>query len=83
MAPPELAPTVPDWLTSEQGIALWMDLMGRCELFLLGGFQRRLGPEGDIQGAYREWYAEQMEEHDRTMIHLLKELGRRETNHAS
>jgi hypothetical protein len=27
--------------------------------------------------AYRRWYAEQMEDHDRTMLHMMAEFERR------
>jgi hypothetical protein len=75
--PPELAPPLPASLTPEEGIALWVDLMNTCEQFLLAGLRREVGPDGDLQAAYRQWYAEQMEEHDRTMLHMLEELDRR------
>jgi hypothetical protein len=75
---PELAPPMADGLTSEQSIALWGDLMNACEQFLLAGLRREIGPHGNLQAAYRQWYAEQMEEHDRTMRRMLEELSRRE-----
>lgn len=73
--PPELAPPVP--ATPEQGIAQWLDLMDTCERFLLAGLRREIGPDGDLKAAHRKWYAEQMKEHDRMMIHMLQELDRR------
>src|SRR3989442_6388799 len=81
--PPELAPSVPDRLTVEQRIALWMDLFDVAEQFLLAGLGREIGPSGDLQTAYRRWYAERMEEHDRTMHRMLTELCRRESEHVS
>jgi hypothetical protein len=59
-------------------MAAWLDLMDACEQFLLAGFHREVGPGGDVREAYRRWYAEQMEEHDRTIIRMLQELSRRE-----
>ena len=75
--PIDLSPVVPDHLTVEQRIALWVDLMNAGEQFLLAGLRREIGPEGDLQAAYRQWYAEQMEEHDQTMERLARELRRR------
>jgi hypothetical protein len=82
LPPPELEPTLPEGLTSEQRIALWADLVDACEQFLLAGLRRQVGPDGDVWAAYRQWYAEQMEEHDRTIRHMLEELCRREGFHA-
>jgi len=42
----------------------WLDLMHTCEVLLLAGMRRRIGPEGDLAAEYRRWYREQMREHD-------------------
>lgn len=77
IAPPELAPPVPANLTPGQGIALGLEVMSACHELLLAGLRREIGPHGDLRAAYRQWYVEQMEEHDRTLIHMLQELDRR------
>ena len=71
------APSVPKSATPEQCIAAWVDLMNACDQFLLAGLRREIGPDGDLKAAYRKWYAEQMEEHDRTMLHMIEEFERR------
>ena len=77
---PELAPSVPKDATPEQCIALWGDLMDTCHKFLMAGLRREIGPDGDLEAAYRRWYAEQMEEHDRVVErmvdHFNQQLGR-------
>jgi hypothetical protein len=78
----ELAPSPPKGLTAEQRIALWVDWMDTCEQFLLAGLRRKVGPQGDVTAAYRRWYAEQMEEHDRTIRHMLERLTRTGDCHA-
>lgn len=75
--PPDLAPSIPPGLTPEQRIMLWVDLMNASEQFLLAGLRRKIGPDGDLKAAYREWVEHWGEEHDRTMFHTLSELGRR------
>jgi len=45
--------------------AEWLDLLHTCEKLLLAGLRREIGPDGDLQTAYRRWYREQMDEHDR------------------
>jgi hypothetical protein len=78
---PDLAPPPLEGLTPEQCIALWVDLMDVCDELLLAGLRREVGPDGDVQAAYRRWYAEQMEEHDRAMRRMLENLGPRLVNH--
>lgn len=77
MAPAEFAPAVPDHATLQQRIVLWLDLMEACDQLVLAGLRREIGPHGDLGAAYRRWYAQQMEEHDRMIFHLASELNRR------
>jgi len=79
--PPELAPELPRNLTSQQYVELWVDLMNTCEKLLLAGLRREIGPDGDLMAAYQRWYNEQMEEHDRTMLHMMEEFDRRSRPH--
>lgn len=80
--PAELAPPIPKDATPEQCIALWVDLMNACEQMLLGGLRSEIGPDGDLRAAYRRWYADQMEEHDRTILHMMHQFERRGGGHA-
>jgi len=75
--PPELAPALPKEMPVEQRIELWAEWLDTCEEFLLAGLRRQIGPDGDLRAAYRQWYTEQMLEHDRTMLHLVEEFNRR------
>jgi hypothetical protein len=83
LPPPDLAPSVPKDATPQQCIAMWLDLLDACDQFLLAGLRREIGPDGDLKAAYRRWYAEQMEEHDRTILRLAEELTRRLGRHVS
>jgi hypothetical protein len=47
----------------------------------LAGLRRRVGSDGDLRDAYRQWYAEQMAEHERTMRHLVDEFTCRSSPH--
>jgi hypothetical protein len=82
ISPPEFAPPIPDKLTPTQRIALWMGVMNVCEQFLLAGLRREIGPDGDLEAAYRRWYTMRMDEHDRTMKRMLEELSCRGCGHA-
>ncbi len=77
IAPPELSITVPEDATPQQCVAMWVDLMNTCEQFLLAGLRREIGPDGDLKAAYRRWYEQQMEEHDRMILHMIEEFARR------
>ncbi|HZZ28892.1 MAG TPA: hypothetical protein VFE46_12895 [Pirellulales bacterium] len=78
--PPELAPPSIRHLPMEKRIECWALLADESEQLLLSGLRRRIGPNGDLNQAYRQWYSRRMEEHDRTMEHFLSELHRREEN---
>jgi len=73
----EFAPLLPPGMPASRCIELWAEWLDTCEEFLLAGLRRQIGPDGDLRAAYRQWYAEQMAEHDRTMFHLLEEFDRR------
>jgi hypothetical protein len=77
VAPPGLAPIVPRDVPASECIELWAEWLDTCDEFLLAGLRRQVGTDGDLHAAYRQWYAEQMAEHDRTMLHLLKEFDLR------
>jgi len=73
--PPDLAPApVPDHLTVDQRIALSVDLMNACDSMLRADLPRQVGPDGDIGPLYRQEYEQTMQEHDRMMEHLGREL---------
>lgn len=77
-----MTPSVPPSYTSRQCIAIWADLMDACDLFVLAGLRREIGPDGDLKAAYRKWHAEQMKEHDRTMRHMIEGFERCGGGHA-
>ncbi len=79
--PPGMEPTIPANLTPEQRIALWVDLANAGEELLLAGLRRKVGPQGDVVAAYREWYAEQMLEHDQMIRRMAASFYRRGVRH--
>ena len=76
-----MEPSLPDHLTPDQCLAAWMDLMDASEELLLAGLRREIGPDGDLQEAYRQWYARWMEEHDRATRQMAENLYRRGVRH--
>jgi hypothetical protein len=69
-------------LTKTQRIALWADLVDATEELVKVGLRHKLGPAGDVDKAFKEWYVRETEEHDRTMLHMLAELHRRSRKNA-
>jgi hypothetical protein len=81
LPPPPLAPPSVKHLALEKRIELWANLVDGCEAFLLAGLRSRIGPDGDLQAAYRDWYARRMDYHERAQIQFLQNLSRREAPH--
>ncbi|MEX2171784.1 MAG: hypothetical protein WD851_20865 [Pirellulales bacterium] len=79
--PPELAPPSVKHLPLAKRIELWSELVDESEALLLAGLRAKIGPDGDLQAAYREWYARHMEEHDHAQHAMLANLSRRGTRH--
>jgi hypothetical protein len=75
LTPEDLTPCVPDDATPADCVAMWIDLMNTCEQFLLAGLRREIGPQGDLRAAYRQWYTQRMEEHDRMIEQLAQRLN--------
>ena len=77
---PELAPPSVKHLPLAKRIELWEQLVDESEALLLSGLRARIGPDGDLVAAYREWYSRHMEEHDRMQFALAANLSHRETD---
>ena len=76
--PPDLAPPSVKHLPLAKRIELWGQLVDDCEALLLAGLRHRIGPDGDLQAAYRDWYARHMEDREQAQIQFLENLSRRE-----
>jgi hypothetical protein len=70
--------TVP---TDQDYIAMWVDLVGACDELLRAGLRRDLGPRGDLEAAYREWQAEQWNEHRGAILRMMERFGQRGMDH--
>jgi hypothetical protein len=55
--------------------------MDLADDMVMAGLRHQIGPTGDLQAAYREWYAHQMEQHDAMMRSMVENLSRREAQH--
>lgn len=76
LPPPELAPApMPEHLTMDERIAVWVDLMDACDAMVMAGLRREIGPEGDLRAAFRRWHAAQREEHDQMIVRWARRLA--------
>ena len=58
--------------SAKQCVAAWLDLFETGEVFLLAGLRHELGREGDLVSAYRQWYTQQMDQHDRMIARMAE-----------
>jgi hypothetical protein len=79
--PSEMAPSVPAGTSREECIAMWFDLVDATDEILLANLRIQGLSPAEVDAAYRECYARQVAEHDRTVRHMLLELDRRRKNH--
>ena len=79
--PPEFAPPSVGHLPLEKRIQLWADLVDESEALVRTGLRAKIGPEGDLQAAYRDWYARHMAEHERALFAFAENMTRRESAH--
>ena len=78
LPPPDFSPTVGPEITPQQRIAIWLDMLRSGSKLLFAGLRQQVGPDGDVIAAYRKWYAQQMDEHDQTVIRMLQRMTRSE-----
>jgi hypothetical protein len=78
---PEMAPPSVRHLPLEKRIQLWAELVDEGDALVRSSLRAKIGANGDLHAAYRDWYARFMEEHDRNQIRLADNLTQRERGH--
>jgi hypothetical protein len=68
--PPPRATPKPGWVEE------WYECQRKEEERVLAELREKIGPDGDLKAAYREWYAEQRREHDEGMMRIAERLHR-------
>jgi hypothetical protein len=71
LPPPELAPADLRDIPLDKRAVVWLDMLDAGYKLVMAGLTREIGPTGDVNAAYRAWYAEQMAEHDRAVERML------------
>jgi hypothetical protein len=72
-----LDPPPPPW-DSHESVCAYLELLDLGDRFLRAGLRHQVGPDGDVEAAYREWSRAQMDADTRKTIRMLEELTRRE-----
>jgi hypothetical protein len=63
---------LPAKLPNPRAAAEWLAVMRATDAIQLAGLRRKIGPEGDLQAAYRQSYEAHMREHDSALIAMLR-----------
>jgi hypothetical protein len=48
--------------------------MRTTDNLLLAGLRRKVGPQGDLQAAYRQWYADYLRDRDEAVQRIAQRL---------
>ena len=76
--PPELCPPSIKHLSLDEKVKLWAEACDAEEQRVLAELRAKIGPEGDLRAAYREWLREQSDIKERHWIDMLTRLGKLE-----
>jgi hypothetical protein len=79
--PPDLAPPSVKHLPLEKRIEIWAALVDESDALVRAGLRAKIGPDGDLQAAYRDWYARQMTEHEQVLYAFAERLTEIEAAH--
>ena len=80
--PSVIAPPERPAATCERAIETWIDMLDAGTKLLRAGLRREVGPSGDVDAAYRRWYAARMQEHHCKVKRILQRLQDAEVEHA-
>lgn len=79
--PPPRTGHMPDATPGER-IEAWIEMMDEHERFTREWFAERIEPGQDLDEVLREYYRQKYDEHESTLVAMVKELGRREAEAA-
>jgi len=77
---PEHSPPSVKHLPLDKRIDLWLELVDENHALLLSGLRAKVGSNGDLAAAYREWFSRRQAEHDRKLAMFAANLARSEKN---
>jgi hypothetical protein len=81
--PPGLDHPLPDNLSHEQLVKLWIDALEASDKMLLAGLAATLPPGADVREAYRRWYENYGREHYEMLLQMAQRFNQLQANHDS
>jgi hypothetical protein len=70
-------PYLPESMGYTDRIRAWMDAEDASIAMLRAGLRREVGPDGDVDEAFRRWYDRYADEHHQALEQMCAEFNRR------
>ena len=74
---PEFDHPLPETLTPDQLVGMWLDILEASDQLLLAGLEATLPPGGNVRDAYRLWYERRNREHTEMLERMAERFNRR------
>jgi hypothetical protein len=78
LSPADLAPPDLGGVPVERRITTWLEMLDTGYKLVTAGLRREVSERGDLNAAYRDWYAKQMTEHDQVVERMLCRMQQRQ-----
>lgn len=79
--PPGLAPPSVKHLPLAKRIEIWAQLVDECDALVLAGIRAKVGEDGSLKSAYRDWLRRNAAAHEQALHAMAANLSRREAAH--
>ena len=70
-------PYLPESMSYTDRIRAWMEVEDASIAMLRAGLRRDVGPDGDVDAAFREWYDRYADDHHKSLERMCDEFNRR------
>jgi hypothetical protein len=78
LPPADLAPYDLGGVPVERRVSTWLEMLDTGHKLVKAGLRSEVGERGDLNAAYRDWYARQMTEHDQVVERMLRRMQQRQ-----
>jgi hypothetical protein len=78
LSPLDLAPSDLARMPVNQRAGVWLEMLDAGYKLVVAGLTHEKGASDDVDLAYRQWYVEQMNEHDRMVKRMLSRMQGRQ-----
>jgi hypothetical protein len=70
-------PYLPESMSYTDRIRAWMEVEDASIAMLRAGLREEVGPDGDLEAAFRAWYDRYADEHHKGLEQMCEEFNRR------